>query len=264
MKRKLGLALGSGGAKGFAHVGVIQVLLENNIAIDCIAGSSAGAIVGAYYALHLEVDGLAEWANKFKKKDLVRLLDFHKPDSSMIKGKKIRDFLNQNFFLDMSISDARIPLGIVATVLEDGKPFVFKSGKIVDAVMASATVPGIIPPTIYNGKHLVDGAFADAVPIKVCKQLGAEVVLGIDLYSITRVNDEYNSMIRIMERSWKLLMAKLSDQLECQNDPGVLVLRPKVKWDELFAFENSEKHLRLGRRVAKAALPRIKKLLRRV
>ena len=153
LKKKVGLALGSGGARGFAHIGVIKVLEENNIPIDCIAGTSIGAVAAAYYALNLNITGLEEMSLGFKKSKILSWIDLNNPAVSLVKGKKLRKFLLE-LFGNKTFKDTMIPLSIGATALEDGKRVVFREGRIVDAIIASSSIPGIFPVVRHNEKHL--------------------------------------------------------------------------------------------------------------
>ena len=132
MRKKIGLALGSGGARGYAHVGVIKVLQKNKIPIDYVAGTSIGSIVGGYFALNLNTKKLETVGLDFTAKDIwKKLIDLNNPKQSLIKGNKIRDFLKQ-FLGEKRFKDTKIPLAIGATDIETGKTIVFKKGKIID------------------------------------------------------------------------------------------------------------------------------------
>ena len=265
MRKKVGLALGSGGPRGGAHIGVIKVLLENNIPIDYIAGSSAGAVVGAYFALHQSVDELERLMRNFGKRDMLEILDLNNPGHSLIKGDKVRNFMNDRFYQGKSFRDTRIPLRITASVLENGSLFVFKSGKIADAVRASGSVPGIFPPVNRRGKHLVDGGLVDPVPIDVVKQMGAEVVIAVDLSMFAKVKMTNTSSASVLERSFSILRRKVSDINEILYGNEVLVLRPHVQGTDSLtnpmALYDSKNYIKHGEDIARKALPKIRRLI---
>ena len=150
---KIGLVLGSGGARGLDHIGVLKVLNENNIPIDFIAGTSAGSIIGAYYAINKEVSSLEPKIRKLTKKDLVKLIDFSLPKKALISGNKVKHFLGE-LINNKSFSDTKIPLIILTTDMCSGKEVKIKEGKLIDAIMASISIPGIFPPVKINGGRI--------------------------------------------------------------------------------------------------------------
>ena len=145
-KIKLGLALGSGTARGYAHIPIINFLIKNNVKIDMISGSSAGAIIGAYFALYGEVKSLEKLLRSITKKESLHLIDLNNPKKSIIKGIRIKKYLEDNFFGSKTFKDTKIPLYISATNIKTKKVVYFNKGKIIDAVMASISVPAIFPP----------------------------------------------------------------------------------------------------------------------
>jgi len=180
MKQKsIGLALGSGGVKGLAHIGALRILEQNNIKIDYIAGSSIGALVGAYYALHENVNEIEKIALEDKKGKFWAILE---PSFSqgLVKGIKIEKMLDL-WFGDKEFKDTKIPLCIVATDILTGEKITFKTGKIATAVRASISIPGLFKPVQFGEKWLVDGGLCDPVPVSEVRNLGAKFVVGINL-----------------------------------------------------------------------------------
>ncbi|WP_240620168.1 patatin-like phospholipase family protein, partial [Peribacillus acanthi] len=147
---KIGLALGSGGARGFAHLGVLKVLKENNIKVDYIAGSSMGALVGAFYAAGTDMDQLYKISSNFKRK---YFLDFTVPKMGFISGKKVKEFI-RIFTKNKKLEDLDIPLWIVTTDIKTGEKVIFKEGPIAEAVRASISIPGIFVPEKINNRLL--------------------------------------------------------------------------------------------------------------
>jgi len=182
-RRKIGLALGSGGAMGFAHIGVIKELEKNNIAIDYISGSSIGSIVGGLYALTKDIKIVEELAYSKGYKDIFNALSDPSLKSSLFKGEKILDILDKYIPQNTLIQDTKIPFATVATSLVDGSIVVFKEGNLRDAIRASISIPLIFKPVKYQKHILVDGGFSDPVPIDVVKEMGAQRTIGVNLYS---------------------------------------------------------------------------------
>ncbi|NTV24455.1 MAG: patatin family protein, partial [Nanoarchaeota archaeon] len=179
--KKVGLALGSGGARGYSHIGVIKFLQKHGIEISYVAGTSIGSAVGAYFALNGNVTGLEKISTAIRKPDLLKLVELNDPRRSLIKTHKIRAFL-ETVYNGKSFSDTKIPFKAIATNLVTGKRVVFSKGKLSSAVIASSTFPGVFPVVEYRSMHLVDGGLAEAMPIRLVEEMGADVIIGVDLY----------------------------------------------------------------------------------
>lgn len=263
MRKKIGLALGSGGARGYAHVGVIKILQQNNIPIDYVAGTSIGAIVGGYYALNLNTDKLENIGLDFNAVDIwKKLIDLNNPKQSLIKGKKIRDFLKQ-FLGDNRFRDTKIPLAIGATDIENGKLLVFKKGKIIDAAIASSTLPGIFPAYEYKEKYLIDGGIADGLPVDLVRKMGADIIIGVDLYNSDLPKFKDASTMSVMERTYNLLISKLSLYQEHEHKNNTIVLRPKTgKGVQMFAFDKAKEFIKAGEKEATNNLEKIKRMIK--
>jgi len=259
-KLKVGLALGSGGSWGLAHIGILKVLEENNIPIDYIAGSSMGAIIGAIYALNLNVKELEERAFSLTKKDLVKLLDLNIPKVSLIKGNKIRSFL-EKLIGDKYFSDTKIPFKIVTTDLESGKEIVINNGKLVDAIMASISIPGIFPPIRLQEGLLVDGGLINATPTNVVKEMGSDVVIGVDLTMQSKVELKEPNIYQTLMRSYEILRTQSTKYNIDENDENLLIIKPNITELRKFKFYEIQKFIDEGERVAREALPKIKKLM---
>ena len=263
MKKKVGLALGSGGARGFAHIGIINILEENKIPIDYVSGTSIGSVIAAYYALNLNLDNLKKVSLDFKTKDIWKtLIDLNNPNISLIKGKKLKKFWGQ-FFGNKTFRDTKIPLAIGATNLSDGSKVVFTKGKILDAVIASSTLPGIFPPSKIGNKFLIDGGIADGLPIDLVKKLGANVVIGVDLYSVNKSTIKSTNTFDTMQRTYNILLSKLSEYHEHEYKKNIVVLRPNTgQGVQLFAFDRVKQNIKIGEDEAKKHLMKIKRLVK--
>ncbi|HQB51268.1 MAG TPA: patatin-like phospholipase family protein [bacterium] len=177
----VGLALGGGGARGLAHVGVLKVLEEANFQIDYIAGTSIGAVIGAWLALGKSLNELEELCLSFDRSKAWReLVDIGNPRYSFLAGKKIKKFL-QKAFGSKTFANCKIPFAVVATDLANGQEIILRRGKLVDAILASVSVPGLLPPVKFGKKYLVDGGPANITPISVVREMGAKLIMASDL-----------------------------------------------------------------------------------
>lgn len=180
-QRKLGLALGGGGARGLAHIGVLKVLEQARIPIHCIAGTSMGAIVGAAYAAGVALQDLEKEALKLsRKRQLLRMTDISL-GRGLISGKRVRSIFIDNWGLEKSFDQLSIPVAAVATNLSRRSSVILSEGSVIDAIMASSSFPGVMPAVEINGEFLADGFIFNNVPADVARQLGAEVVLAVDV-----------------------------------------------------------------------------------
>ena len=176
---KVGLALGSGSARGLAHIGVIRALKEAGIQVDCVAGTSIGAMIGAVYASG-KIDHLQNAYMAMDWKKIVYFLDVVFPKSGIIDGKKVADFIRE-YVHSACIEELPLPFQAVATELDSGEEVVFEAGDVIDAVRASISVPGMFTPVRINGQVLVDGGLVNPVPVSVARSMGADIVIAVDL-----------------------------------------------------------------------------------
>lgn len=256
-QRKIGLALGSGAARGLAHIGVIKVLKENNIPIDYIAGTSAGAMVASYYAINENVDEFEKKVKILTKKDLWGLVDFTIPKKSIIKGDKIKKFLEE-LYGKKDFSETKIPLKIVATDIYSGDEVILSKGNIVEAVRASISIPGIFAPVEIDGKILVDGGLVNSTPVDVVKKMGAEIIIAVDLPMAITKKDHTLDLIGMIIQSFEIMRSKVNNIAEDEN---TIIIAPYFS-DKIpdHQFYNKE-YIEIGEKVAKEAIPKIKKMM---
>jgi NTE family protein len=179
--KKVGLALGSGGWRGLAHIGVIKVLEKNGISIDYITGSSVGALVGGLYAYYGNVTELEQIIENIGYFDLLRAVSDPKANLGLIKGIKIVEFL-ETFLHGAKIEDLKIPFKAATTDILNGATVYLDKGSLATAIRASISVPLIFAPVDVEGKKLVDGANSAPVPTEEVRRMGADVVIGVNLY----------------------------------------------------------------------------------
>jgi NTE family protein len=179
LRKKIGLALGSGSARGWAHIGVIKALDEAGIRLDYIAGTSAGAVVGAVYASG-RINSLKDVVLQLDWKKVISFLDIVFPKSGLIDGKKIADFVRTSVG-EKNIEDLRLPFCAVSTDLATGNEVVIKDGDIIEAVRASISMPGVFTPVKISNTILVDGGLVNPVPVSVVRKMGADLVIAVNL-----------------------------------------------------------------------------------
>ncbi|MGK7344383.1 MAG: patatin-like phospholipase family protein [Candidatus Nitrospinota bacterium M3_3B_026] len=176
---RLGLALGSGSARGWSHIGVIRALQEEGIEPDVVAGSSIGALVGAVY-LSGGLDAFEEWLRALTWKEILHYLDVGLVGGGMIQGDKLMKMLGR-YIKDVRVEDLPKRLGAVATDLGSGRETWLKEGPLLRAVRASIAMPGLFTPVKLDGQWLVDGGLVNPAPVSLCRALGAEVVIAVNL-----------------------------------------------------------------------------------
>jgi len=178
---RLGLALGSGSARGWAHIGVLQALTEEGVRPDVVCGSSIGALVGAAYAAG-ELERFADWVQGLGMRDVFGFMDFNLA-GGMLKGEKLIAFWRRNF-ADFDIEQSPMAFGAVATDLHSGAEVWLREGSIADAVRASIALPGLFTPVSRpDGRLLVDGGLVNPVPASLARAMGADIVIAVDLNS---------------------------------------------------------------------------------
>ena len=180
-KRKVGLALGSGAARGLAHIGVLDVLEKEGIPIDMIAGTSTGAAVGVLYAQGKDASLVKNLAQELRWKRLASIVDLALPKTGFIGGKKIKDWLGLIIGGDLKFSDLRIPLACVATDIWTGEEVVINQGSVLEGVRASISVPVIFTAVKWEGRYLVDGGLVNPVPVSVLKKMGADFIIAVNV-----------------------------------------------------------------------------------
>lgn len=252
-KPKIGLALGSGGARGFAHIGVIKVLEEAQIPIHCIAGSSMGALVGAFYGSGYTPSQMEKMALHFQRK---YYLDITVPKMGLIAGDKVKQLI-KILTKGKKIEDLKPLLRIVATDLLKGEKVVFHEGDIATAVRASISIPGIFVPEKVNGRLLVDGAVVDRVPVSEVKKLDTDIVIAVDV-SYLEVEPQINSIFDVIMHCMDIMEREMIRFREIESD---IMIRPMINQYSSTAFTNTNKIIQHGEDAARAKLSEIQELV---
>lgn len=252
-KPVIGLALGSGGARGFAHLGVLKALKEANMPIHMVAGSSMGALIGALYCAGQDIDHMYTLAKTFKRK---YYLDFTVPKMGFIQGKRVKEYIRL-FTHRKSFEDLEVPFSVVATDLYTGEKVVLKSGDVADAVRASISIPGIFVPEKIDERMLIDGGVIDRVPVSVVKDMGADIVIAVDCAHF-EANHDISSIYDVIIQSIDIMQDEFIRQIDLDAD---VMMRPKVAQFSSRAFTNIEDIIQEGEKAAQEHIDQIKQCI---
>lgn len=262
--KKIGLALGSGGIRGFALIGVLKAFEENHIPISFISGSSSGALAAAHYAIFKSSKLLKDdliGTTKSKKFPSVLDLGFH---GGLIKASKLTELV-EYLFKDKIFLDTKIPLRIMATDLVDGRAHVFSEGKIAFCVKASCAVPIIFEPIRTKGHCFVDGGLSDPVPIEALKKMGADITIGINLYHKNEFINRNFTIVKVALRSSRIGLYNLAQASIKSADvviaPDMSPFTRDNNFKKYLTKEMIEKMIKVGYEETLVHLPAIKKLL---
>lgn len=247
---RIGLALGGGAARGFAHIGVIQVLEENGIKVDYVTGTSAGSLVAALYASGKSGTALAAVADKM---DESAFTDWAFPGRGLIRGEALAKFVRSNTG-GRSIEQMRLPLGIVATDLDSGQPILFQVGDPGVAVRASSAVPAVFTPVRIGSREYVDGGLVSPVPVRFARQMGAELVIAVDISAIPDGNPTGDPMRMLLQTF--AIMGRSINVFELRE--ADVVMRPRLAGVSGADFSARKRSIQAGREVATAMLAELK------
>ena len=247
---RLGLALGGGAARGFSHIGVIQVLEEAGIRPDLVVGTSAGSLVAALYA-HGKTG--AELANLALTMDEGAITDWAYPSRGMIRGEALARYVREQTS-GLAIEQAKLRLGIVATDLDSGTAILFERGDTGLAVRASSSVPAVFQPVKIGNREYVDGGLVSPVPVRFARQMGAEMVVAVDITSPPDGNATGDTLKLLLQTF--AIMGKSINQFELRD--ADVVLRPALVGVSSADFTSRVRAIRAGREMATALLPEIK------
>jgi NTE family protein len=246
----VGLALGGGAAKGFAHIGVIKMLEASGIHVDVVSGTSAGSVVGALYASGMDAFAMQQAAMAL---DEASLRDVRLFSGGLVQGRKLQDYVD-GLVRQRPIERLKLPFAAVATELETGQRTVFRHGDTGAAVRASCSVPGVFEPAAIGGRHYVDGGVVSPVPVEAARELGADFVIAVDI-SARSDGTVPVDMLGIVGRSVVIMGQHLGAQELARAD---VVIRPQVNDIGAADFAQKERAIMEGEKAALAAIPVIR------
>ena len=257
-QKKIGLALGGGGAKGLAHIGVIKILEKYDIPIDYIAGTSMGALVGGWYAAHRSVKTLEKIFLEIDHREVIPIKKVVKKKKGILFSDKlvVRDL--EDGFYGRKIEDLSIPFASITTDVEKGEEVVIKSGDLYEAVNASIALPIVFKPIRIDGKLLMDGGFVNPVPADAVRNMGADFVIAIDVSSKwLNIEEEMvkpRNMTSIVSKAFSALEYQIAKRVLKEAD---IVLRPSVLKYDWRDFDRAAEIISKGVEEAKANISEI-------
>ncbi|MBP6250361.1 MAG: patatin-like phospholipase family protein [Leptothrix sp. (in: Bacteria)] len=253
---KIGLALGGGAAKGFAHVGVIKVLEASGFTPAVVSGTSAGSVVGALYASGLNGFALQEQSFALDEDRIKDLTLFGV--GGVIKGDKLQAYINE-LVKNRPLEQMAKPFAAVAADLDSGERIIFNRGNTGQAVRASCSIPGVFQPAVIAGKRYVDGGLVSPVPVDAARQLGADIVIAVDISSKAK-DGKAAGILSNLNQTITIMGQKLGEQEMTRAD---VIIRPRV--GQIGAADLDQKHVALleGEKAAQDALPALRAAIER-
>lgn len=253
----LALALGSGGQRGYAHIGVIKALEANGIHVDIVVGTSAGSVVGALYAGGYNSDELQQLAIKL---DQAQLDDFELSRRGYIRGEQLQDYINRAL-KNRSIEQLDRPFVAIATQLGTGNATAFNRGNTGKAVRASSSIPGVFYPVLIGGMEYVDGDLKKPVPVSVAREMGADIVIAVDISLQPKDNPLPQDIIDTLTQSIRIMRQSI---LARELEAAQIVIRPVIGLTPEIDTASKLRLIRNGEDATVAALPQIREWLQKI
>lgn len=251
------LALGSGGDRGFAHIGVIKVLEANDIKVDIVLGTSAGSVVGALYAGGYNGAELEKLALEM---DRGRLKDYDFSRRAYVRGEQLQDFINRAL-QNRSIEQLDKPFVAIATQLGSGRTVAFNRGNTGMAVRASSSIPGVFYPVMINDEEYVDGDLKQPVPVTQAREMGADFIIAVDISQQPKEHAELKDMIDILKQSLRIMRQSILAQ---ELASAQVVIRPDIGATPEIDATSKLRLIKVGEEAATAALPMIREWLQKI
>ncbi|MBN1137533.1 MAG: patatin-like phospholipase family protein [Anaerolineae bacterium] len=251
-RKRVGLALSGGGARGAGHVGVLEVLDREKVPIDCIAGTSAGSLVGAAYAAGIRGERLVELTRQTRWRHMAR---FTWPHDGLVSFAPLERYLTRTMG-DLTFADLEIPFAAVATDMATGEQVTLRQGRVAPAVRASCSVPGVVAPLELNGRLLADGGVVNNLPISVVRDMGAEVVIAVSLFKAR--GRRPRGFPNILATAVEYMLVRAGDD---PSSADVCISLPMAGLSSILKPSGAKGSMALGRQMAEEAMPRIKALL---
>ena len=276
---RVGLALGGGGVRGFAHIGVLKTLVRAGVPVDMVAGTSVGGIVGAPLAAGHSIEEIEiELLRLTQIRSMVRLIDLRPNRRGLIQQENVHQYFAEQLGADLRFSDLPIPLALIAADIQNGKEIVLTQGSVIDAICATMAVPGVIAPMKIDGRKLVDGGILNNVPADVARSMGADVVIAVDVAAARLITDPDTGLSaeevikspvlpRFALEMWRAQAIMMQEIVRLKLNiarPDIL-LSPSVP-PEIGMFNGmgrAAELIAIGERAAEAALPAILAVLER-
>ncbi len=249
---RTGLALSGGVAFGLAQIGVLKVLEKAGVCIDCIAGTSAGAIIAAGYAAGVPLDELEAMAVHTSWGQLFALRPSRK---GLVSSEPIERYVRDNFQVSR-FEELVMPLAVVTTDICSGEEAVFTRGPLDRAVRASCSIPGIYSPVELDGRQLVDGGLVENVPVKALRSLGAERVIAVNVMGHRKVFKKASNVVQILMRVWNFFV----QENRSWEQGADVILEPDLRIYDLFDFSAASEIIRVGEKETRSKLKQIKRL----
>ncbi len=265
---RLGLVLSGGGARGLTHIGVLKELERGHVPIDYLAGTSMGGVVAALYASGMspfEIEAVA--LEYVKRRRLLKLVDPSGPRRGVFQGEQLHAFFRQHL-QDLTFADLRIPLVLAAVDLNSGQEVHLQEGNVADALRATASLPGLLAPVERDGQRLVDGALLNNLPTDVGRQMGADVVLAVDVTSDAGrsfwyrlgqkrfILGQVGGLVGVLGESMDLVVHRLRE-IKLQQYPPDFLLRPPIPQDVtvVSGYHHAAELIALGETTVRAIVP---------
>ncbi len=252
--KKVGLVLGAGGARGYAHIGLIEVLLENDIPIDIVTGCSMGALIGGLYASGCDMYILEKFAESF---DIMKYADVNLKTGGFIGGRKLLDLIRM-FTKGKRFDETVLPYACVAVDIGSAELKTFNEGYLHDAIRASISIPGAFAPYEINGRSYIDGGVLERMPIDAAKDLGADVILACDVNYRGWEQKRPKNLVQAMELTMNIPDWKFSRENEKKAD---VLMVPDVRKYATYDFDKSKEITEKGRIAALEKLDDIKRVV---
>lgn len=298
---KIGLVLGSGGARGLAHIGVLKILEKNNIRANMIVGTSIGAFVGAFYSAGTSISEMERLSLSIDKKFIAKMLIPSISTSGFFDVEQIREYLNM-FFGDIKIEDLKIPFTAIATDITTGEEILHTKGSLVNAILTSIAIPGIFKPVLYKQRYMVDGGLVNPLPVSVAKKLGAELVIAVqvlpeptnirtkkkNISQSWRANifEDFMKKFNILSRNKNISKKEAQElffqsypsiiqtlrqslsimenkilELHLKNNPADILIKPRIEQFDLFEFYKAKEIIAAGEKATTEIISRIEAYL---
>jgi NTE family protein len=267
-RKKVGLALGGGGARGMAHIGVLKILEDYKIPIDMIAGTSIGAVIGAMYSAEPNAKKLEKEAIET---DWKSLFDYTISKRGLIKGNKLYDFFKERFH-GMEFKDLKIPLYVTSFDLEERREVVFSKGDLAKAIRSSISIPGVFFPAENERRILIDGAVKDIIPNEILRKKGADIVIAVNVENVKEKKTLYDQEATKGGRTKELpnalqTLSRAIQVMQCENckseiakEKVDLVISPNVESIDVLDFSKTKEAIKKGELKTRQSLKKLEKL----